>query len=41
MRRKRMSNRASKRIFNRTARKVHVKNLVNHISRGGTQLWVY
>lgn len=39
MRRKRVSKRFSKQIFSRTARKVHKKNLFNHISRGGTQLW--
>lgn len=35
VRRKRLSKRYNKRNFSRTARKVHRKNLVRKISRGG------
>lgn len=36
--RKRLSKRFNKRNFSRTARKVHKKNLVRHVSRGGIRL---
>lgn len=36
--RKKISRRASKRLFNKTARKVHKANVRNIISRGGKQL---
>lgn len=38
LKRKKMPKRISKAIFKRTAKKVHVKNLDNHIGRGGTTL---
>lgn len=38
LRRKKMSRKASKKIFTRTARKVHKKNLVRSVSRGGIRL---
>lgn len=34
-RRKRLSKRANRRLFARTARRVHKKNLVKRVSRGG------
>ena len=34
-RRKRLSKRVSRRNFTRTARRVHKKNLVRRVSRGG------
>lgn len=34
-RRKKLSKRYNKRNFSRTARKVHKKNLVRHVQRGG------
>lgn len=37
-RRKRLNKRFNKRNFSRTARKVHKKNLVRHVSRGGIRL---
>lgn len=36
--RKMLSKRFNKRNFSRTARKVHKKNLVRHVSRGGIRL---
>lgn len=36
--RKKLSKRFNKRNFSRTARKVHKKNLVRHVSRGGIRL---
>lgn len=35
LRRKRLSKRFNKRNFSRTARKVHKKNLIRKVSRGG------
>lgn len=35
VKRKRLSRRANKRLFSRTARKVHKKNLYRHVARGG------
>lgn len=37
-RRKRISRRYSKRLFRRTARKVHKMNLPRHVARGGIRL---
>lgn len=36
--RRRLSKRYNKNVFSRTARKVHKKNLVRHVSRGGIRL---
>lgn len=38
VRRKRLSKRYNKRIFKRTARRVHKMNLPRHVSRGGIRL---
>lgn len=38
MRNHRMRKSSSKRLFRRTARRVHPKNLYRHISRGGIRL---
>lgn len=34
-RRKKLSKRVNRRLFSRTARRVHKKNLVKRVSRGG------
>lgn len=36
--RKTYAGRKNRRLFSRTARKVHKKNIVKHISRGGIRL---
>lgn len=38
MRRRRMSRRKSRRLFSKTARRVHRKNLVRRMTRGGYML---
>lgn len=38
VKRKKLSSRYNKRIFKRTARKVHKMNLPRHVSRGGIRL---
>ncbi|QXP45047.1 hypothetical protein [Microvirus mar15] len=38
VKRRRLSRRYNKRIFRRTARKVHKRNLPRHTSRGGIRL---
>lgn len=37
-RRKRLSRRGSARLFRRTARRVHKRNIVKHVARGGIRL---